>query len=183
LIKTLTGIASVPVVYEFNSKLYFFASSVIGGGAATIFESDGTAPGTKQIMPLVSSYFNYSNESFLGFNSELYLPAFFGTQGVELCKLNFDSTSKFELISASNQLKLYPNPALHSISIDISMEHNRLNYNYFIYNAKGELVAGGIFDNLKKSNTINIEVLTKGHYVLKITDGVKSKSIKFVKLL
>ncbi len=75
--------------FLFNGKLYWFDTA--GSLNGVMYESDGTVAGTKQIQPQISVYSNRSIAAV--FNSELYLSAYFGSQGVELCKLTFPSAT------------------------------------------------------------------------------------------
>jgi len=69
----------------------------------------------------------------------------------------------------------YPNPANNYIYID-NMQHFQ-NVNFLIFNFIGEIVKIGKINN----NSINIEDLETGVYLLKLNYNSKSETIKFIK--
>lgn len=72
---------------EFGGKIYWFGTS--GDLIGSMYESDGTVAGTKAVDPTISVY---ANEGIVAiYQSELYVAAYFGSQGVELCKLSSPS--------------------------------------------------------------------------------------------
>jgi ELWxxDGT repeat protein len=156
LIQTLDGVGYVQYVYEMNGKIYFPGSSTFGG-AGNLYESDGTEAGTFQIAPFITSEVpTYSN--FLNYNSELYLPAYFGNQGVELCKY----TSIANLVDNSDQklgLSIYPNPATNEITISNLKQET----NYSIKNLEGKIIQSG-----KTDGKIIVSSLKSGVYFLNI---------------
>lgn len=72
-----------------------------------------------------------------------------------------------------NRIKIFPNPANTSISIDASI---KLNSPYKIYNTQGKLVQHGVF-----LNPINIEHLTEGTYIVQFL--LENKTQAFGKLI
>jgi gliding motility-associated-like protein len=74
---------------EFNGKLYWAGDA--GNLSGILYESDGTSVGTKAILPQI---YAYSNPGIITvYKSEIYLSAYYGSQGVELCKIVFESNT------------------------------------------------------------------------------------------
>jgi hypothetical protein len=70
-------------------------------------------------------------------------------------------------IIPSNTLSIYPNPASESIYVDYDFKGKP--YHYELYDASGRVVAA----NNLLSNTINVEKISNGFYVLRIADEEK----------
>ena len=72
--------------------------------------------------------------------------------------------------------RIFPNPSKDLININLPQEYSE-NYNYSVFSIKGELIE----HNILKSNTLNIEHLEQGTYVLCIEHGSYKKCVKFYK--
>jgi ELWxxDGT repeat protein len=178
-LNTMPGIVAVPYVYPFNGKLYYMASNVIGGGATTIFESDGTALGTQQITPMVTSYFDYKDEGFLGYNSNLFLPANFGTQGLEFCKLSLlHTTALNDMPNAMPRLIVFPNPCSNQLNIVQSNFESTSTIE--IINSNGQVMQEGIVTG-EDITHIDVSSLAPGVYIIEMADEKRWAKMKFVK--
>ncbi|MFP9112712.1 M43 family zinc metalloprotease [Flavobacterium sp. RHBU_3] len=73
------------------------------------------------------------------------------------------------------QLQLYPNPAQNSINIS---GEGLDNARYQIYTVQGVRVAEGA---VNKQAQIDIQMLSAGVYIIKLADGSKTASLRFIK--
>jgi hypothetical protein len=80
------------------------------------------------------------------------------------------STNNFAL----SPIRLYPNPALNVLNVNINS--NLVNQPYAIIDGLGRVVLNGKLNEVQ--NTINVEQLSKGIYYLKLSDNKSSKFIK-----
>ena len=80
------------------------------------------------------------------------------------------STNNFEL----SQIRLYPNPALNVLNVNINPD--LINQPYSIIDGLGRVVLNGKLNDVE--NTINVEQLSKGIYYLKLSNNKSSKFIK-----
>ena len=80
------------------------------------------------------------------------------------------STNNFEL----SQIRLYPNPALNVLNVNINPD--LINQAYSIIDGLGRVVLNGKLNDVE--NTINVEQLSKGIYYLKLSNNKSSKFIK-----
>lgn len=71
-----------------------------------------------------------------------------------------------------DKISVYPNPTTSFISVE-----NLNNSDFSILNMNGEIVKSGKIN----ANTIQVETLSKGAYFLKVNDGEKLYSSKFIK--
>jgi hypothetical protein len=98
-----------------------------------------------------------------------------------LVKLNFkavrsEALSSDENVIADDMVSVYPNPVVNSLNIKMN---DSKSFEYAIYDSNARLVLEG---NSKKGNTvINVSSLTNGVYFIKLTDGNKYYTGKFVK--
>ncbi|MCF6183131.1 MAG: T9SS type A sorting domain-containing protein [Bacteroidales bacterium] len=81
-----------------------------------------------------------------------------------------------ESINAENGLKIYPNPAVNEIKIDLSSFNNQ-NVSISLIDITGKTVA---LYNLANSNTIDISNLKSGIYFVKADSPEKTKTTKLV---
>jgi len=111
---------------------------------------------------------NYDN----GAANNYFLPKTFGFY-VRCIKGN---SSDIERIDINKKIKIYPNPTIDRVSIDFA---ERYNVNIQIYNIFGELV---LQRELKSgSNEIDVNLLSKGIFIIKITGAdwtIKRKLVK-----
>jgi len=171
LVKTIPY-SVVHYAYVFNGKLYFLAKSL---GSSYLFESDGTSVGTQQISPNISSE-NYSDLNFLTYNSELYLPCYNGTTGVELNKL---STQNLGVQSAEKmKFSIYPNPTSDLVYIQSIDGLGKL-LNYKILDLSGKVVEENKLTPTKTS--ISLAKFPSGMYILRLYSEGKVSDFKIVK--
>ncbi len=78
--------------------------------------------------------------------------------------------------NANQKLIVYPNPASNLLSLQYVSKIK--NAHYEVYDLTGRLVLKG---NLNESNTISIQSLNAGLYIIKIVDGGEVYSAKFLK--
>lgn len=90
----------------------------------------------------------------------------------------FNISSIKDLDNSHTLVQVYPNPCSNQITIDLeNTDNNKVIYS--IYSMSGKIVKNGI---LKSNSTINIDMLDKGYYLIKIDIGSKIYSAKFLKL-
>mgnify|MGYP001614083976 CR=1 FL=1 len=80
-----------------------------------------------------------------------------------------DNTSEIEI-------SVYPNPASEMLAVGCPMTEDGC---LEIYNAMGEKVFSSVISH---QSSVNVKVFAKGIYFLKISDGKKSSTRKFVKM-
>ncbi len=79
----------------------------------------------------------------------------------------------------SNQIMIYPNPAKENLTIDFKNNVYIQNNIVYIYNLGGQLL---LQQSIKQEKTnLNISNLTKGMYIIKISNDKKTNVSKFVK--
>jgi surface protein len=71
-------------------------------------------------------------------------------------------------------LKLYPNPVLNVLNVNV--DSNLINQPYNVVDGLGRVVLNGNINDVE--TTINVEQLSKGIYYLKVADNIASKFIK-----
>ncbi|MBD0832421.1 T9SS type A sorting domain-containing protein [Aestuariibaculum sediminum] len=72
-------------------------------------------------------------------------------------------------------LRLYPNPSSSSINVSGVYE---MDFNYEIYDIHGKIISNGTYS---KGNSIDISRYQKGMYLIKIIQGNRTKTLKFIK--
>lgn len=169
----------------FNNKLYFLKSN-----SGSVFSTDGTVSGT--VLTARSSQINNNNketstasvqnlitmpDQLKVFNNALYFQAnFVSGQPVALWRLNNNVLSLKE--NAISKLSLYPNPATNQIYI--SFEKNLEKANLKIVSMLGQTVYEK--SNLSGDNLrLNVSNLTKGTYIIQVSDGISVSNSKFIK--
>jgi hypothetical protein len=101
------------------------------------------------------------------------------------CKSQMTDTFSFVYTSVNNidnpsKIKVYPNPCVDYIKVEMGSSNFTIFY-YTISSISGEEVQSGQISN--KNPLINLKSsLTKGNYVLRLTDGQMIKSIQILKL-
>lgn len=134
----------------------------------------------------VNNNWVYNNKSNNGYNDEnirFYYCTYSWYEDHWLKETSI--TSFFTNISTINEsenhnipIKVHPNPCTNQITIDLENTDNK-KVIYSIYSMSGKIVKNGI---LKSNSTINIDMLDKGYYLIKIDIGSKIYSAKFLKL-
>ncbi len=94
------------------------------------------------------------------------------TYGFSVRLINNNSLSNATFNSSI--LKLYPNPVLNILNVNI--ESNLINEPYNIFDCLGRVVINGKFNDV--DTTINVEQLSKGIYYLKVSGNSVNKFIK-----
>jgi hypothetical protein len=155
---------TVPYTFVFGNKLFFLAKSL---GSSYLFMSDGTTNGTLQIIPNISSE-NYSNLQFANFNSNLYLPCYNGSAGLELNKLNTANLSVSE--NTLKQIKIYPNPSSDGV---------------FHLDKLGKITQLEVYDLLGRNvpfkiNNSQLTISDKGLFLLNIQTNTTKETIKIL---
>lgn len=174
LIQSLPNIIGVSYSYVFNGKIYFVGYASVGG-SEFLYESDGTTAGTFQITPIVATYSTSPNGfNFLGFADGLYLPAYFGSQGVEFCKLT-PSLGNDEWNSET--MNFYPNPTNGISTVTVADEF--IDGQLSVTNLQGQIV---LQSKLNSANErVDFSELHSGIYLLTIQKSGKSVTQKIIK--
>ena len=79
-------------------------------------------------------------------------------------------TETFDTVS----LKLYPNPVLNILNVNV--DSNLINQTYAIIDSLGRVVLNGNLDDVDIN--INVEQLSKGIYYVKVSDNIANKFVK-----
>lgn len=175
LIQSLPNIIGVSYSYVFNGRIYFVGFNSVGG-SEFLYQSDGTTAGTFQIAPIINTYTTSPNGfNMLAFGNEIYIPAYFGSQGVEFCKLTPSlNTSEW---SASNTVKIYPNPTNGITTVDVADEW--VDGQLTVTNLQGQIV---LQSNLNSVNDrLDFSELHSGIYLLTLQKGHKNFTQKIIK--
>ncbi len=178
LISTITGFTDISYAHVFNNKIYFYANAG-NPYSLQLFESNGTAAGTFAFSPTVTAI-EYADLNFIGYNDELYLPANYASNGVELCKLANTPDFVFEKIENPLDLfSLYPNPATDFLEI-------KNNTTSPINQIEILDMTGNILMSNKTLNTSNIvfdiSKLPSGQYQMMIRNNESLYALKWVKI-
>ncbi|WP_445453725.1 ELWxxDGT repeat protein [Flavobacterium sp. 25HG05S-40] len=174
LIKTLPGIIGVSYSYVFNGKIYFVGYASVGG-SEYLYESDGTASGTIQINPIVATYSTSPNGfNLLGFAGNIYLPASFGSQGFEFCRLT-PSLANEEFAAVS--LNVYPNPAQDNLFVTVVDE--LVSGELYLTNLQGQILRQWKSDAVHE--IFDVSDLAAGIYILSIQKENQRYSQKIIK--
>lgn len=162
LVQSFPSLFSVTYSHEFNGKFYF-TGSVSQNGAETLFESDGTSVGTLQISPQISVFTTTTNGfNMLNFVDNVYFPAYFGSQGIEFCKLTPSlNTDEWKM---SDFVKVYPNPANASISIDVIDQ--LAESHVLLTNLQGQLLHQSKLNSMNE--IVDVSRLPSGIYLLTV---------------
>lgn len=157
-VKNLQGITTVPYAYVFNNQLLFCAGN---GANSTVYTSNGTGTGTNPLVPTITTFYNFG-DNFLSYNNELFLPAFYQSQGLELCKLSF-VTSLTEN-EKENNISIYPNPANDGITVT---KYNTSLKNLNLYTIDGQMIPIQV---IRKEDRVELDVtdLKDGTYILNL---------------
>ena len=173
VIKTLPNIIGVSYSYVFNGKIYFVGFASVGG-SEYLYESDGTTAGTFQINPIISTYSTSPNGfNMLAFGNEVYIPAYFGSQGVEFCKLTPSLSNEEWNVSAG--LKFYPNPTKGIITVNVANEW--VDGELSVTNLQGQIVLQSKLNSVNE--LLDFSELHSGIYLLTIQkeDKIVTKKI------
>ena len=89
----------------------------------------------------------------------------------------YDSVLSTNPIAYESNFKIYPNPTNDHITIEFGNLDNVEGWNIKIINILGQEVLSQPMDNDK----INVSELSKGVYIIRISDGVNQTDKKFIK--
>ncbi|TVQ44517.1 MAG: T9SS C-terminal target domain-containing protein [Saprospirales bacterium] len=129
------------------------------------------------------NYFYLSNERF---DNIITVPA-------RLHKFEVDQWIQPEISSTENfteilPLKIFPNPAGHTIYIQLIDQHfpaslvrEDRKFNLKIYNYGGQLVLNKSIDSSLDNFSLNVENVSSGKYILEITNGINRFVTSFIK--
>ena len=141
-----------------------------------MYESDGTTAGTFQIAPIIATYTTSPNGfNMLAFGNEVYIPAYFGSQGVEFCKLT-PSLSNEEW-NVSNVMKVYPNPTNGIITVNVADEW--VDGELSVTNLQGQIVLQSKLNSVNE--LLDFSELHSGMYLLTIQKEDKIVTHKILK--
>ncbi len=99
------------------------------------------------------------------------------TRSVYIAKLNQDGEFVWQkTFSISNAISIYPNPATHTINF--SLPENISIIRYSVFNLQGEL----LLSRRAESNSVNIDVLAPGAYIIQLTTNMGIVSKRFLKM-
>ncbi len=175
LVQSFPSLFSVTYSHEFNGKFYF-TGSVSQNGAETLFESDGTTAGTLQINPQISVFTTTTNGfNMLNFTNEIYFPAYFGSQGNELCKLTPSLVNEEWL--TSEVVKVYPNPTYETITINVVDEW--VDGQLSLLNLQGQSLGQWMLNSVNE--IIDVTDFPSGIYLLSVQKGNRLYTQKIIK--
>ncbi len=98
-------------------------------------------------------------------------------RNVYIAKLNQDGEFVWQkTFSISNAISIYPNPAIHTINF--SLPENISIIRYSVFNLQGEL----LLSRKAESNSVNIDVLAPGAYIIQLTTNMGIVSKRFLKM-
>ncbi|WP_310557364.1 ELWxxDGT repeat protein [Flavobacterium sp.] len=156
-----------------NGTVYFVANDAIIG--QELFKTDGTASGTigYNIRFLSESS---SPEGLINVADNLFFNATNGGQnGRELWRLELNPLSITENTSNETKIKIFPNPVKDILTIQNSenLTIDKISIT--------DLTGKKVLEQNTNSNTINVEKLQNGIYVVQIISDGKSSLNKFIK--
>ena len=116
-----------------------------------------------------TALFKYPDVIASDINGNLYVSA---SQKIRKITLSPSGIDKNIIISS---IKIYPNPVDKELSIEIPCTDN---FNKIIIT---DLTGKIVFNQTGKSNSINVEKLSKGVYILEVVSGINEMRTKFMK--
>ena len=98
-------------------------------------------------------------------------------RSVYVAKVNQDGEFVWQrTVSLSNTISIYPNPAIHTINF--TTPDNVSITGYSVFNLDGDL----IFSRKAKSNSVNIDMLAPGAYIIQLNTNMGLVSKRFLKM-
>ncbi len=150
--------------YVLNNKMYNSVADSVGYTSG-LFESDGTGPGTINLLTgYLSSPTIFSNNVF--FTNSI------SSTGYELWSLFSASSEISELTIQNGNLTVYPNPTSGIIKTNWNGNHKATVH---IFNLLGEELYSSVI-----GKEIDLTHLPKGVYIIKINDETQTKTGKIV---
>lgn len=90
------------------------------------------------------------------------------------------ATGEMQKSLSEVDFSIHPNPATDILNIDIPEFNMSEEYNLKVFDVNGKLVSSYAVD--KSNMTIDIQNLSKGIYVIVLSNGIKQKPLRFVKM-
>jgi ELWxxDGT repeat protein len=158
----------------FDDKL-FFSAEVDGSGDRQLFVSDGVnflviervAPGVSpetNNIPLGTRFIPYGNH--------LYLSANFNSAGMELWRIEGTNNVSVEDHETNGlTVKVYPQPAVNTVTINLEEEGNVTQYQVLSLN--GKVVSSGAVNS--SVTQVDVSNLATGNYILKLQSEEKAE--------
>jgi len=141
---------------------------------------------TGQLIQTTDYPTGYDGAPSWGTNNKIVFESTIGepdtSPGATLWVINapVDGTVGIETISDNHLLKIYPNPAINNIYIEISNKFKTENITVSLYNEAGQFILAE-YDVLSDKINLKISGLTNGIYFVKISNGIQTESFKFSK--
>jgi len=156
-----------------NGTLYFYALSPTAG--QELWKSDGTSAGTLMVIDIATGTNSSSPDNLTNVNGTLFFVALNGS-GRELWALSIP-TSIGQNYSDDSDIFIYPNPTNGKSKINVnSSSISKIE----IYNLQGGKVFTMEKNHQQTLDEIDISDLSKGIYLVKISDGGKYYSKKLI---
>jgi len=158
---------SVTSVVQDESSNYWISTTTHGllrwdKSEYTIYNVDNSNIGT-----------NYIEQVYLDQNENLWC---LNNVGISTTKISNINSTNQQNIGESNKIYISPNPAANSIFVSQNSDEQ---FKYKIYSSKGDLVD---FGEIYNSESINIEGLSNGLYILQISVKGEVNTVRFVKM-
>ncbi len=170
---------SCPTIFDFNGSYQLMVGS--NSGALYLYDNiDGNLTGTFNIIDSVAYdlYPGMRSAPCMADLSNDSLPELtLGNYGGGLWFFDGYQDSAIAIYeNPLNDIKVFPVPAQHYITVELSSGVNRLNYS--ILDVSGRLVSQGIIENRKQ--TIDLTGLRAGSYYLEMNDGTNRITKKII---
>ncbi|TRX25223.1 T9SS type A sorting domain-containing protein [Flavobacterium franklandianum] len=165
-------IGSEPFEFTYiNGTIYFVANDGITG--RQIFKTDGTANGTTgvNILNLIGD----PPSNLINVNGKLFFTARIGVYGTELWVLDTNLLATLKNTIMESKFSIFPNPVKDILTIQNSDSRS------FEKVIISDLTGKKVLEQNSGSNTINLEKLQNGMYLLQIISDGKSTVSKFIK--
>ncbi|MCH8317030.1 MAG: T9SS type A sorting domain-containing protein, partial [Bacteroidetes bacterium] len=93
---------------------------------------------------------------------------------------------KNSIVNSDKQLRIYPNPVINNLQIEIFINNTTTDLKFIIYNSLGELIFNSNYQTIKEGLNVidfNISSLSKGLYILNVIslNGEILTNSKFIK--
>ncbi len=123
--------------------------------------------------------------SFLGINTPLeeepYSSLGFGTDLVPAVSISFgEPNSVREEILLDADLAVFPNPANSQITLDMNFTETMKDVTIQLFDINGKLIESRRMNNIEKQQAeFNVQSLTPGAYLFKVTTGKGTRAVRF----
>ncbi|WP_051878914.1 ELWxxDGT repeat protein [Chryseobacterium sp. FH1] len=142
-----------------------------------LWKSDGTAAGTKKLMPDPTTPYNFALAQIPGFTAlgnKLYFRAQYNDSGYELWSVTTDAAMAVTDFNKT-KFRVYPNPASDVVNISGDSKISSVQ----VYDLSGKVLSNQTSDS--KQLQMNVSDLPKGNYIIKVLSDGKSSSHKIIK--